>query len=103
VVRNQEYVGLQEIEAALTEIYFYHIRKHLLPESMFTIKQQKFFLSFLVLLPSVSADPWSILWIHLPVWFQRGHPVHLQSPGCPSPFSSILEHLCSSTRLGGGS
>lgn len=59
--RNEQYVGLREIEAALTEIYFYPIKKHLLPESMFNIKQQKFILSFLVFSPSVLAYHWSIL------------------------------------------
>lgn len=51
VIRNQEYVGFHETEAALSEIHFYHIRKHLLPESMFNIEQLKFFLSSLLLLP----------------------------------------------------
>lgn len=64
VVRNQEYVGLPETEAALTEICFYHFRKHLLPENVFNIKQQNFFLSFLVLLPSILTYHWSISWIH---------------------------------------
>lgn len=53
MVRNQEYVDLHETEAAFTEIYFYHIKNHLLPESMFNIRQQKFFLYLLVLLPSM--------------------------------------------------
>lgn len=49
VVRNQEYVGLHETEA-MSEIHFYHSKKHFLPESMFNTEQLIFF-SFLLLLP----------------------------------------------------
>lgn len=71
VVRKQEYVGLHDTEAALSEIYFYHIKEHLLPESMFNIEQLKFFLSSLLLLPSVLTHHWSISWIHFSGLFCR--------------------------------
>lgn len=51
MVRNQQYVGLHETEAALSEMHFYHIKKHLLPKRVFNIVQLKFSLSSLLLLP----------------------------------------------------
>lgn len=42
MLRIQEYVGFHETEA-MSEIHFYHIKKHFLLESMFNIEQLIFF------------------------------------------------------------